>query len=311
MNLEDSIQQAISLNNEKLLSQIAAMLSQKNFISNKGGAEMPRKLKYGQGCITKRKRINKKGSIYEWYEVKWVDEYGKRQSQTAKTQEQAHHILLKFNTHRIKNTNKKQIKVFGTYLMEWYETFGNRKSGVKRDKLYRVQIARIPQDIMNKPIGQVTAQELQGHLDNIEIKHGGNNKLWAALLLKAFLKHAFNDGQIKSNIGALLIADKPPVLRNKNILPQDREGEFLSLFPSKYRPYVVGFIYTGCRISEFMTIGRFEDTCVDKGKGILKCRETKSIYAKDRRAGINYRIREIPILPPLQNFVFPLPEISK
>ena len=46
---------------------------------------MPKKLKYGQGCITKRKRKNKNNTFYEWYQVSWFDEYGRRSFSTAKT----------------------------------------------------------------------------------------------------------------------------------------------------------------------------------------------------------------------------------
>ena len=283
----------------------------------KGGLNknMPKPLKYGEGSITKRKRINKKGSIYEWYEVKWYDEYGKQQTRTSRTQEDARRVLSQFNKRSTRNT-RKQTKMFGTYFMEWFETFGKRNMCKATEKRNLCQISRIPKEIMKKPICQVTSKELQDYLDFAETEYGGNPKWWTSLLFKAFIKHAFNEGHIKSNIGALLIAEQPTALRVKNHLPRELEEKFLSFFaPSKnskekvdYRPYVKGLIYTGCRISEFMTIGRYEDTQI--ANGMLRFRETKSIREKDRKRGINYVIREFPILPPLENYKFPLPELT-
>ena len=315
MNLD--LEEIIAQNNEKLLSQLAALLAQQN-TPNKGGVDMPRKLKYGQGTVHKRRRKNQRGTMYEWYEVKWFDEYGRRQSTTAKTKDEGHKILSKQNKRSMKNNSRKELVTFGTAIMKWYTTFGNRNAGEKRNELNLTQLKRIPKTTMDKLLTQVFAQELQEHLDYVESKHGPNPKWWTKLLLTAFLKHAFNQGWIKNNFGGLLIAEEPGPQREKNILPRELEDKFISFFsPSKnsankvdYRPYVKGLIYTGCRISEFATIGKYEDTQTDYQKGVFKCRETKSIRAKDRRRGILYKIREIPILPPIADYNFPLPTLT-
>lgn len=267
---------------------------------------MPRPLKYGQGSITERHRQNKNGTIYKWYEARWMNEFGQRQVQTCKTKEAARAILAKYNKRSLRNNSRKQIKLFGTCLKEWYETFGSKNSCEKQKISCRRQIDRIPKSIMSKPLKMVTAQELQTYLDFAEKKYGENPKWWTANLLKAFLKHAFNAGYIKSNFGALLRSERPLPQRKKNILPHELEDKFISMIPEKYRKYAIGLIYTGCRISEFMDIQK-ED--VDKERGIIRIRETKSIREKERKRGITYHIREIPILPQIENFTFPMKKL--
>jgi integrase len=271
-----------------------------------GGIKMPRPLRYGQGSIKERKRINKKGSVYKWYEVRWYDEYGNRHTKTGATKEDARRELLQFNKRSMKNT-KKNVKTFGEYMFEWYDTFGKAECGEVRNKLNLTQINRIPKEIMDKSIGCITASELQQYLNTIQQPHP---KLQTKQLLTACIRYAFNSGHIKSNIGMLLKADIPKA-PEKQILPREREKEFIESLPKQYCGYAIGLVYTGCRIGEFMRLNENWQTDIDYKNEIIKIRETKSLRQKDIRAGITYTIREIPLLPEVAKIEFPLPVVKK
>jgi integrase/recombinase XerD len=319
----------IAQNNEKLLSQIAAMLSQQNAISNKGGAEMPRKLKYGKGCITKRLRITyfdennvrkivttsnenkakileskyKKCNIYEWYQVEWFDEYGKRHSETAKTQTVALAILDENNKRSMRNS-RQHLKTFGEAMHEWYKEFRQENACAERNETNIREINRLPKNIANKPIQTVTAQELQKHLNDIKCD---NPRITAKTLLTSFLHFLFLQGTIKKDISQLLKAPLPR-RAEKQVLTATMEPKFLSLLPEKFRDYAIGLIYTGCRYSEFISI-QAED--VDRVNKTITIRETKSIRANDRRQGRMHNTRVIPLLPIIEDLSFPLPYISQ
>ena len=295
-------------NMEQILVSIANNQSNMiNFDTTKGGSEeMPRPLKYGQGCIRKRERKNKNGSVYQWYEVKWYDEYGKRQVRTTSTKEEALNVLSQFNKRSMKITKKHQ-KTFGDYMHEWYSTFRSAECGVARNKLNLTQIDRIPDKIMNKPLGNVTANELQLYLNSIMQPHP---KEQTKQLITACIRHAFSSGLIKSNFGMLLKADAPKA-SEKEILPRNMENEFINALPKDYRDYGIGLIYTGCRISEFISLNENWKTDIDYKNEIIKIRETKSLRQKDIRAGKTFVFREIPLLPEVAKITFPLKVIHK
>lgn len=271
-----------------------------------GTKEMPRPLKYGQGTIAERSRTNKKGSIYKWYEAKWCDEYGKRHTRTCKTIQDARNVLLQFNKRSIKN-KRKPLHTFGMYINEWYATFGNAECGTERNKLNLLQISRIPKEIANKPLIQVTATELQAYLNTIDKPHP---KVQSKQLIRACLKHAFNSGLIKSNIGEILKAEVPKA-DEKQILSREMETKFLAELSPQYRDYAIGLIYTGTRISEFMSLNKNWQTDIDYKNNIVRIRETKSIRQKDIRNGRTFTTREIPLLPEVANIKFPLKTVKK
>lgn len=316
MDLEKIIEQAVSLNNEKLaeklLSQIATMLAQPNAASlsasshDKGGTEeMARKLKYGQGSISKRKRIRKDGSFYEWYQVQWFDEYGKQCQTTTTTMKAAESILSQNNPRSMKQT-RKSLKTFGEYFFEWYNAFGNAECGPERNKSNLTQIKRIPDNVMNKPFIAITALELQGYINTIEQPHP---KIQIKQLIRACLKYAFTNGHIKVNIGDSLKADIPVAIE-KQILPRELENKFVRLFPEEYQEHVIGLIYTGTRISEFMDLNANWKTDIDYNKRIVKVRETKTLRQKDIKAGIKFVFRELPLLDPIAKIKFPLKVVA-
>ena len=82
----------------------------------------------------------------------------------------------------------------------------------------------------------------------------------------------------------------------------------MELLPEKFRKYAIGLIYTGCRYSEFISI-QAED--VDKENKTILIKDTKSVRENQRRRGIHYKTRTIPLLPVLEDYEFPLPYISQ
>ena len=308
-NLDDLVKQQ----NEKiaqLTEMLGAFLSSpapvQNLKNTNEGGNMPRKLKYGQGSVRKRQRQNKNGQIYEWYEVQWYDEYGKKHFNTTTTQESAYKILSQNNPRTLKNT-RKNLKSFGEYILEWYNAFGNAECGEKRNASNLRQITRIPDSIMNKPLIAVTALNLQTYLNTIE---KANPKIQVKQLIRACLKYAFTNGHIKVNIGDSLKADIP-VVTEKQVLPRELEDKFINLFPEEYRDYVIGLIYTGTRISEFFDLNKNWETDIDYEKKLIKIRETKSLRQKDIKAGITFVYRELPLLDPVAKINFPLKTIQQ
>lgn len=268
----------------------------------KGGTkEMPKKLKYGQGCIILRKRKRKDGSFYEWYQVQWLDEYGKQLHATASTSKEAEKILSQKNPRSMKRT-KKEFITFGQYFHEWYSAFGNRKCGPERNKSNLTQINRITKDIMDKPLSSLTALDLQGYLNSIKEP---NPKVQTKQLMGGCLRHAFNNGHIKINLSESLYA-KLPKVAEKQYLPKNLEDKFVSLFPEEYRNHIIGLIYTGTRISEFMDLNKNWKTDIDYVNKKVYIRETKSLYEEDRKGGLEYVIRELPLLDPIAAIKFPL-----
>ena len=156
---------------------------------------------------------------------------------------------------------------------------------------------------VSSPVNKIDAIELQEYLNSIESeKHKWDTKCF----LCSFLKYAFGQGIIKTNVGALLQADKY-VAPEREVLTLKNEPKLLQLLPENYRQHAIALIYSGCRISELM---RIENADVDREKKIIQVKATKQIREKHKRRGIFYEIREIPLLPKIENFTFPLPRIS-
>jgi len=334
---------------EKLSAQIAQLtsivLAQKKtaqeggFLLHEGGPdEMAKDLKYGQGSVTKQIRLSyvdeynirqvkttaetKKANqiaskykckIYVFYIIEWFDEYGKRKKKvvTGKqpngkpvNKEYARKVLVSYNKRSLRNLNKKEYITFGIAMHQWYKEFRMDGAGKERNTHNIREINRLPKDIYNARLQDVTAQMLQKHLN--DMKHD-NPRLTAKSLLSAFLNFMFLQGVLAKDIGKLL---KCPLPRRaeKQVLTTAMEPKFLELLPEKFRKYAIGLIYTGCRYSEFISI-QAED--VDKANKTIVVRDTKSIRQNDKRRGIHFKTRVIPLLPQLEDYEFPLPYISQ
>jgi integrase len=283
---------------EKNAKSTIVMLPQKQ----KGGDDqMPRPLKYGQGSITERKRINQNGSVYRWYEAKWFDEYGKRQTRTCHTKEQARSVLSQFNKHNVLIRSKatSKVKCFWVLFNEWYDTFKKPRIQEKDHKQFTRLMEAIPKNIKTKIISQITDTEIQSYLlsiDNLRNRHDLKQ------LLSAFLKRAFAKGIIKFDVGSLLSAPKPKAPK-RQILSRKDEPTLIEMVRPEYRNHVRVAIYTGCRYSELM---RIDETHIDRVKKRIKVIGTKGARLK----GMDKIIREIPLLPNIEDIIFPLPKIS-
>jgi integrase len=291
---------------KELLTQIATLLARHT--SEKGGTkEMPRKFKYGQGSVYKRSRNTKNRGLYEWYEVSWYDEYGRHFRATTSTLKRAYAILSQENPRSLKSKTRMR-KTFGEYMREWYDTNRRADCGKERNQLNDNHMSRMPKEILDKPLGDVRPNEFQAYINSLEKPNTRSN---TQQLITATLKHAFNSGLIKVNVGMLLKVENPEA-RRKEILPRELEDKFLSLFTVDYhQQYAIGLIYTGTRISEFMRLNENWETDIDYDRKIVKIRETKSLRQKDLKAGTTYVIREIPLLPQIEALKFPITKVHK
>jgi integrase len=192
-------------------------------------------------------------------------------------------------------------------MSEWYSTYRANECGVARNNTCLLQISRIPKEIMNKPLPAVTAIELQQYINSME---HANPRADTQQLLTACLKYAFNSGHIKANIGMLLKVELPEN-KPKQILPRNLEEKFVNSFPEEYQGYVIGLIYTGARLGEFMSLNENWQTDIDYVNKKVKIRETKSLRQKDIRAGRTFMFREIPLLPEVAKINFPLKTIKQ
>lgn len=263
----------------------------------------PRKLKYGQGSISKRNRKNKNGSTYNWYQIRWFDARGKLYTKTASSLEDANKTLARLK----RDYQPNNLKTFGEHIHEWYDVYGRPNCGEKRNKSNTHQINCIPKKIMDKPLAQINAMEIQQYINTI--KHP-TPKVQTKQLIKATLVYAFNNALIKKNIGELLIANAPRAAE-KQILPKELEKKFINLLPEKYRGYAIGLLYTGCRIGEFMRLNENWQTDIDYKNKKIKIRETKSLRQNDIRCGTTHVFREMPLLDPVAALKLPLPKIKQ
>lgn len=319
--MSQDLERVLQQNNE-LMAQLAKFMAQRS--SEKGGTEeMPRKLKYGQGSITKRFRLSYvdergirrmknttdevvaeqisskyKCKIYEWYQVRWYDEHGLRHSRTLKNKQEARDIITKLGK-RKKNVGKKRTKTFGVYLQEWYDTFKKPVISKGRAASYDTYLKQIPKSITSKPFHQITVTDLQGYLNSITKKPQA--KYETKNLFGACLKHAYKIGHTKSNNGELLYCERP-VAAERQTLKKEDENKFVSLITSTYRNHVICYLYTGCRLAELL---RIHEEDVDRVNKTIKIKGAN----KGKKANGVYRERIIPLMPEIEHIKFPLPKI--
>jgi integrase/recombinase XerD len=267
---------------------------------------MPSPLKYGQGSIIKRTKVGVKGNVYEWHEVRWCDEYGIRHTKTIPTsdREKAKRFLKQFHNKSFKNIHRTAITSFGKYFQDWYDTYRKPKSAPSIHKARQSMINKIPKDIMQKPLSLIKPQELQAYLNTIQAPTTKKN---LKDLFAACLKIAFGEGAIKHEIGGLLSVEKHKT-RERNLLPRNKENEFINSFPEYIRNHVMCYIYTGVRLRELL---RVEKDDIDYNRKIIRVKVTKSLRAEDRAKGIKYKIVEIPLLPNIEVIKFPLNKTSR
>lgn len=309
----ENVMKIIAQKNEMILQlteqlKLQRATSQSGFLTHEKGEteEMPRKFKYGQGDIKKRVRNNKKGGTYEWYQIRWLDEFGKRRTTTTRTLDEAYNVLKVNNRRTMKNKLTPPI-TFGQHINEWYDTFRRRDCCENRNKSNLFQISRIPKSIMDKQLTKVSALEIQQFLNTIP---DSSPRVQTKQLIKAALVHAFNNASIKHNIGELLKAELVSP-QERQILSRDMEEKFINLLPERYRGYAIGLIYTGCRIGEFMRLNENWQTDIDYTKKKIKIRETKSLRQRDIRRGKTFKYREMPLLPQVAALKFPLPKTKQ
>lgn len=273
-----------------------------NYELNYGGEkDMPRPLKYGQGSIVERKRINKKsGTVYEWCEARWIDEYGIRHTKVCKNKTEARK-LLDTNKRTLK-TKKHKPKSFGVAFQEWYDVFRKPNISEKQHQEYQRCINRLPDNISKSIVQYVTMQDLQVCLNDIK---SDKARYWTKILLIAFYERLVLDGIVKINIAKGLIAD-PAIAAERQTLSVEDEPKFFALIPEQYHVHAKCYLYIGCRLSELFRIVP-ED--VDHEYKTINIKETKTLTRAERKVK-SYKIRIAPLLPEIENIQFPLPKIS-
>lgn len=262
--------------------------------------EMPRPLRYGQGSIRLRTRINSKGSVYQWYEARWFDVNGQQHTKTFKTKEDARRVLSQLNTHTTRNMHRSNSRSFGAYLQSYFDTYRKNEVTVATAKRYQRMIDLLPAAIASTSLSKLEDLPIQQHLNAIvSVKERNETKKFLA----ACLKRAFLTGKTKIDIGAMLKVEKYEA-KPRQILPREREAEFINNISPRYRDFVIGYLYTGCRLSELMRVTADD---VDRVNNMITIKGAN----KGRGATKEYRIRQIPLLPQVQALQFPLPKISK
>lgn len=265
----------------------------------KENEDMPRLLHYGQGSISLRQRKNKNGSVYKWYEIKWYDEYGKRQTRTFNTKQKAYATLSQFNNRSLRRP-RKELKTFGVYFQEYFETFRRDKVTTATANRYQKMIANMPPELYNTPLMRLDDLAVQAHLNSIKsVKERFETKKFFC----ACLKRAFAMSKTKIDLGALLTVE-PYKAAERQILPREQEQAFINLIPKGYQNHVIGYLYTGCRLSELM---RVEKDDVDRVNNVITIKGAN----KGKGATKEYRLRKIPLLPQVAAIEFPLPKISQ
>ena len=126
---------------------------------------MPKPLKYGQGCLSLRIRKNKDGTEYKFYQIRYYDDYGIRHTTTAKTQAEALKLLNTNNKRTLRNSKRNKPISFGEDLQRWFDIFKKPKLQKNTIGSYQKLLNSIPIQTRKKLLHQVTEFELQNFLN--------------------------------------------------------------------------------------------------------------------------------------------------
>lgn len=248
--------------------------------------DMPINLKYGQGSISKVIRKNKTTKDYIYWQYRYYDKFGKQRYMTAKTKEQC---IKKIKEFLEVEKPKKETNGYNLndWLEFWYKTFSKPNISENTAKGYETILKKhILPSVGEKKLCKLTNADIQICLNAIE---SSRQRLATKNILFTSLKEAYNERLIKIEPWNT-VKIKAHRYKEKNILTHEDEPKLLALLAEPYQSAVVGYLYTGCRLSELINV---KEKDIDRVNKIITINGTKTKNS----------IRKIPLFPQVETIL--------
>lgn len=229
-------------------------------------------MKYKGITIHKSKKCN------TWYTRYRIN--GKQYYLSAKTQKECYKKLKKTINNQIISTSNQNI-TFIEWYNKWYDLYKKNKVKEETIRNYNTQLKKIPNDLKNKDINEITNIEIIEMLNNVE-KERARQKMFE------FLKPIFDKAKLckitKENI--FNVIEKPKHIKQKGIaLNYQEQNLFIQLCQNnKYGNLFLFMMWQGLRIGETLALN-YSD--IKDNKIIINKQLTKQgvvNYTKNRQS---------------------------
>lgn len=265
-------------------------------IKTEGGIDMPRKLKHGQGTITKRERRTKTGAYFYHqgkYQIDGVTYYV-----TAPTYSECYDRLAKLrNTTKKATVFAKNNNTLAAWLEEWLKVYKEKTIVAATMHNYKATIQNhIPDEMKKRRIDKIRANEIQEVINKLAERSPRVARTLYDIFKMSFLQ-AYNSDYIPKDVTRGLVKPKH-ISQEEQPLSKEQQAQLLATCAGKFKYAVMGYLWTGCRVSELLTI---KWTDYDTAKNELYIDGTKTATSK----------RTIPVFPPLHDLLASIEHTSE
>lgn len=242
--------------------------------ANKEVTDCVPQLKYGQGSIKKVERKNKNGTVYKYWQARYMCA-GKQMTITAKTAEECMARLreAKKNIPTVPRKTSAKSGSLAVWVSEWFEKYRRAKVKSSTAKTYE----RVISVLMSSKIGAIALREvrtehLQDYLMSIP---QANTRCKTFDILNSALKKAVALDKIRKNPMELV---EIPNAKSKprRSYSFEEQNKMIKTLPERYSAVFRFLCCTGMRIGEFVAL---TNESVDKHRHLIWV--TESIGAND------------------------------
>lgn len=242
-------------------------------------------MRYGNGTICKRKRLNKNGTIYTYWQARYY-ENGKQHTLTSKTKADCLK-RLKEVTQRLKPKNYKKNITYEAWLKLWYENYKKPFISTSTKSSYKVCIKNhITKEFKNLNLKSINSLDIMKCLNTIKKPR---QKEITKNIIVASLRNAFKNNYINNRCFENIILKKCKSKERKILLKKD-EQKLLAILDNECKNAVICYLNTGCRLSELFNINEND---IDRKANTIHIRGTKTTNSD----------RYIPLLPKIKNLL--------
>lgn len=255
-----------------------------------------RKLKRGQGTIIKRERQNKNGTLISYLGKCYINKTPFYV--TGKSYTECYNKLAQIRKeNKPQTTNSRKTLTLNEWLNKWLKTYKEPFITSTTLKNYTSSINNhIPNELLNQPLIKIKPNDLQTIINTTAVKHKRTSRTIYDIFNGAFTQ-AYNNDLIKNDITKGLL--KHSFESNEETpLTKQQQTELINKAQGLFKQVLIGYLWTGCRVSELLTL-KWE--YYDKDNKTLFINGTKTKQAK----------RTIPVFSPLQNVLEELPHTTE
>lgn len=240
------------------------------------------KIKHGQGSIIRRNRPRPDGSVYTWYQGMF-----RGITVTATTYKDCNKKLS-----TLRQSLKTKIKKSSeTNFLEWI----NKCLSVYKTEVAPITIKNyesviknhVQKELKTKPVSKIKVSELQQNINDVAKEHGRTAKRLYDLYTFT-LDKAYHEGLIERQLsGALqrrtyISKEEKPLTKELIKKLYEKAGDFKIL--------LTGYLWTGCRLNELVTI-----------KKSYYNPQEKTLYIDGTKTPTSKRT--VPVFPPLEKIL--------